>query len=273
MINKKNILFIGAGNMAEAIISGLISAKVYNSDQINAYDIDKSRLEFIKSKFKIITYNNLKSAVSESNILLLAVKPQTIIFILNEICPYYKDEQLIISIVAGINSSIIVKYLGENARIIRVMPNTPALVKAGMSVICKAGKAKEEDIEEARKIFSALGEIEVLSELYFNAVTALSGSGPAYVFLMIEALMEAGIKVGLNRDIALKLAMQTVYGSVKMIKKTNLHPAELKNKVCSPGGTTIAALYKLEKGAFRALITEAVEEAFCRAIEMEKNNC
>lgn len=270
-MSDKNILFIGAGNMAEAIISGIISSNAYKKEQIKVYDINKERLQYIETKYKIFAFTDLKTAVSKSNILILAVKPQIITEVLKEIKTYYKIEQLVISIAAGINTNLILKYLGNKSKVIRVMPNTPALVKSGMSVICKAGKSNDEDIKETKKIFGSIGEIEELKESYFNAVTALSGSGPAYVFLMLEALMDAGIKVGLGKETALKLAVETVIGSSKMLKETALHPAELKNRVTSPGGTTIAALHTLEKGAFRALIMDAVEEAAKRAGEIEKH--
>ncbi|MBI5417092.1 pyrroline-5-carboxylate reductase [Candidatus Poribacteria bacterium] len=270
-MSDKNILFIGAGNMAEAIISGMISANVYKKEQIKVYDINKERLKYIENKYKVLAYNDLKTAVNKSNILILAVKHQTLTEVLIEISTYYYIEQLVISIAAGINTNLILKYLGNKCKIIRVMPNTPALVKSGMSVICKAGKSNDEDIKETKKIFGAIGEIEELKEAFFNAVTALSGSGPAYIFLMLEALMDAGIKVGLSKETALKLAVETAIGSSKMLKETSLHPAELKNRVTSPGGTTIAALHKLEKGAFRALIMDAVEEAAKRAGEIEKH--
>ncbi|MBI4650024.1 pyrroline-5-carboxylate reductase [Candidatus Desantisbacteria bacterium] len=208
--------------------------------------------------------------VLDCKILILAVKPQNVASILKEISPYFSTDKLIVSIAAGINTHFIAGFLGDNSRIIRVMPNTPAFVKEGMSVICKAGKAKDADLEEVRNIFKSIGEVEELSENYFNAVTAMSGSGPAYILLMIEALMDAGINTGLSKDISLLLASQTVLGSAKLLKETKEHPAELKNKICSPAGTTIAGLYKLEKGGFRGLVMEAVKAAKDRSEEIEK---
>ncbi|MBI5206348.1 MAG: pyrroline-5-carboxylate reductase [Candidatus Firestonebacteria bacterium] len=225
--------------MAEAIISGIITAKKYKPENIKAYDINKTRLQYIENKYKIICSDDLKLCLAKSDIILLAVKPQIIKSVLKEISTHYKN-QIVISIAAGVKTEIIVNILGDKCRIIRVMPNTPALIQEGMSAICKGGKATEEDLDEIIKIFKAIGEVKELPESKFNAVTALSGSGPAYVFLMAEALMEAGLKAGLDKDTSLFLTTQTIIGASRMLKETGLHPAELKNSVSSPSGTTLA---------------------------------
>ncbi|MFH0926376.1 MAG: pyrroline-5-carboxylate reductase [bacterium] len=282
MLNDKQIVFLGAGNMAEALIKGIVNAKLLQPSNITATDIKKERLEFLKSKYFINTSTNNKDAIHGKDIIILAVKPQTISYVLAEIADILNKSGLIISIAAGITTSFIKSVIGSDVRVIRVMPNMPALVSEGVTAIAfneasisfqdatndQERRTKNDELNIASKIFNSVGQTVLVNEKLMDAVTALSGSGPAYIFLIIEALIEGGVKMGLSRDIASILAAQTVFGSTKLLIETKEHPAKLKDMVTSPGGTTASGLYVLEKCRIRAALIEAVEAATKRAREL-----
>lgn len=270
MLKNKIIGFIGAGNMAEALINGLISSHTVLPGSIMASDRDIERLAVIAEGYKIRAVNSNTEVVSDSDIVILAVKPQDVSSVLADTREGAKDK-LIISIAAGINTQTISDTLLTPVRIVRAMPNTPALVLSGATALFIGEGCTKDDEKMAVRIFDAVGKTVVLKdEALMDAVTGLSGSGPAYIFLIMEALADAGVRMGLPREIASLLANQTVFGSARMVMEIKRHPAELKDMVTSPGGTTIAGLKKLEDGKVRASIMEAVEAATVRSRELSR---
>lgn len=270
MLKNKTIGFIGAGNMAEALMNGLISSHTVLPGSIMASDRSMDRLAVIAEGYKIKGMNSNAEVVAGSDIVILAVKPQDIANVLIEIREEVKD-RLIISIAAGVNTKKIADILLTPARIIRAMPNTPALVLSGATALFIGEGCTKDDEKMAVRIFDAVGKTVVLKdESLMDAVTGLSGSGPAYVFIILEALADAGVRMGLPRETASLLANQTVFGAARMVMETKRHPAELKDMVASPGGTTIAGLKKLEDGKLRASIMDAVEAAALRSKELSK---
>jgi len=257
----KEIGLIGIGNMGTALLAGMINSEVEKNDNIMIYDIDQKLLNAKEKEFEVAGAENLEDIIQESKYIILAVKPQVIDIVLDEIGSIVNENHVIISIAAGISISHIQKFIKKKIGIVRVMPNTPALIGEGASVIATNNVIKDGDLEHVKKIFNAVGIVITMDEKYFDAVTGLSGSGPAYIYIIIEALSDGGVKMGLPRDIALKLTAQTILGSAKMYLKTGKHPGILKDMVTSPGGTTITALHELEKGKLRSTLISAVEAA------------
>jgi len=268
MALNKRIAFIGGGNMAEALIKGILSADVSTSDQMTVTDVSPSRIATLKSRYRIAAAVKNIDAVREAEIVLLCVKPQQIDAVLAEIAPAMDARKLVISIAAGVPIERISRALNGKPRVVRVMPNAPALVLAGATAIAAGTGATHADVELAQEIFGAIGRVSVVEERHLDAVTGLSGSGPAYVFAFIESLADGGVKAGLSRSLALELAVQTTLGSARMALETKEHPAKLRDLVTSPGGTTISGLHELEKGKFRATIMSAVEAAAKRSKEL-----
>jgi pyrroline-5-carboxylate reductase len=268
---NKNIGFIGAGNMAEALIKGLIKKKIIKPSMIIASDIKPDRREYMKDTYNILTTDDNLKVLNEANVIILAVKPQDIKFVLKGITKAKKD-RLIISLIAGIPLKFLEEHLKMPFRVIRVMPNTPALVGAGITAISPGKSITKSDIEICRKIFTSVGEVVDVKENLMDAVTGLSGSGPAYIFNIVEALTDGGVKMGLPRNIAYLLTLHTVFGASRLLLETGEHPAILKNMVASPGGTTIFGLHALEKGNLRVALIDAVEQATKRSKELGKEN-
>jgi pyrroline-5-carboxylate reductase len=267
------IAFIGAGNMAEALIKGLISSKLFKSDQILIRDIAKKRVDHIKSTYKVKIANDSKQLSKESDIIVLAVKPNHISKVVNEIKTDMTSKKILISIAAGIPTTLISELLNKKSKIVRVMPNTPALVLAGASVLYCNENVNSKERERVKKIFESVGIAYIVEdEALLDPATGLSGSGPAYVSIFIEALSDGGVKMGLPRDMAHRLAAQTVYGTAKMIIESDMHPAQFKDKVSSPGGTTIEGVHRLEEGGFRSSTISAVEAATRRSKELSKGD-
>ena len=265
---QKNIAFLGAGNMAGALIKGLLHAKACTPAQIIATDLRADRLEQLKKEHGITTSTDNKHAAAWGDVVVLATKPQVFDRLLSQITGSLKPDSLVISIAAGIPASRIEAKLPAGTRVVRSMPNTPAIVDAGATAISAGAHAPPEDLETARRIFDSVGKTVTLDESLMDAVTGLSGSGPAYIFLIIEALSDAGVKMGLHRDSALMLAAQTMLGSAKLLLETGEHPGRLKDMVTSPGGTAIAGLHTLEAGGLRTTLINAVEAATRRAKEL-----
>jgi pyrroline-5-carboxylate reductase len=258
------ICLIGGGTMGEAIINRLLSKKVVKKEDIVVSDISQTRLEFLSSKYGVRVLSDNKKAIEGTDLILLAVKPQNLEYATRDIGDL-SPNQLVLSIMAGTNLSILHSNLNHPC-IIRAMPNMPAQIGEGIIIWTATAKVNHKQKDMAQTIFKALGEeIYVDNEKYIDMATALSGSGPAYVFLFIEALVDAGVHIGLPRDTAQKLVVETVTGSTHTVQKTGKHPAELRNMVTSPGGTTTDALFHLEKGGFRSLLMEAVAAAFNKA--------
>ena len=269
MLNSKKIGFIGTGNMGEALIGGIIGSDSSSPENIICSDVSKERLEFMKETYGIRTTTDNLEVASLSDIVIYAVKPQIIAAVLRETADKLDMSKLIISIAAGVPMAAIEVALGKELRLIRVMPNVAALVKEGAAAIASGKHALKEDIELAMSIFNSVGKSIFLEENYLmDAVTGLSGSGPAYIFLIIDALADAGVKVGLSRKDSIALATQTVLGSAKMLQETGAHPGQLKDMVTSPGGTAIAGLHNLEKGGLRTTLINAVEAATNRSKEL-----
>jgi pyrroline-5-carboxylate reductase len=270
MALTKHIAFLGGGNMAEALIKGMILSGVAKAGQMSVVDISPERLEFLARTYDVAAGKSSRDAVTHADVVLLCVKPQVMDWVLEEIAPVADRSKLVISIAAGVTISRIEKALTGGPRVVRVMPNTPALVLEGAAALASGSRASHEDLSLAQQIFGAVGRAVVVDEKLMDAVTGLSGSGPAYVFTIIEALADAGVKGGIPRQLALELAAQTVLGAAKMVVETKEHPGKLRDMVTSPGGTTIAGLHELEKGRLRAVIMNAVEAATARSKELGK---
>lgn len=264
---EKSIGFIGAGNMAEAMIRGLLRGSVFAPEQIIASAPREERLRELAEKYHIRTTTSNRDAAGQA-IVVLSVKPQILGRVLDEIADSIHSESLIISIAAGVPVAGIQAKLPAGTRIVRAMPNTPALVDAAATAIARGEHARESDLDAAKEIFDAIGITVALEESQLDAVTGLSGSGPAYVFLILEALSDAGVKVGLSRRTAQLLAAQTLLGSAKLLLETNEHPGRLKDMVTSPGGTAITGLHTLEHGGVRTTLMNAVEAATRRSREL-----
>jgi pyrroline-5-carboxylate reductase len=267
MPTNRTIAFLGAGNMAEAMIRGLLRGSHFAPEQITASGPREERMTELRERFGIrTTTDNREAAIAD--IVVLSIKPQILSRVLAEVGGTIRPDALVISIAAGVPISAIESRLGNGARVIRSMPNTPALVDAAATAIAGGEHASESDMEDARKIFDSIGITVTLDESLLDAVTGLSGSGPAYVFLILEALSDAGVKVGLSRRTSQLLAAQTLLGSAKLLLETNEHPGKLKDMVTSPGGTAITGLHTLENGGVRTTLINAVEAATKRSKEL-----
>lgn len=266
-LEGKRLAVIGAGNMAEALVRGILRAGLLPPAAITASDVVPERLRLFRDQFGVGTGEDNADVATKADLVLLAVKPQAIGPVLQGLAPAV-DRQLLVSIAAGVPTYSIEARFPRPVRVVRVMPNTPALVLEGASALCAGAHATPGDLDLARTLFDAVGRAVVLDETAMDAVTGLSGSGPAYVFVIIEALADAGVRVGLTRDVAQLLAAQTVLGSARMVLETGRHPAALKDMVASPGGTTIAGLHALEAGGLRAALLDAVEAATRRSQEL-----
>jgi pyrroline-5-carboxylate reductase len=261
------VAFVGVGNMAEALIRGLIHSGTVAAEQIIGSDPHEERLDEFAKKYAIRTTASNLTAVEGADVVVLAVKPQVLPKVLDEISGKVPSGALVISVAAGVPTTVIEAKLPQ-ARVVRSMPNTPALVAAGATAVSAGAHATAEDLATAKRLFKSVGVAVILDEVHLDAVTGLSGSGPAYIFLIIEALSDAGVKVGLSRNIAQLLAAQTVLGSAQLLIETGEHPGRLKDMVTSPGGTAIAGLHTLEAGGLRTTLMDAVEAATKRAKEL-----
>ncbi len=268
----KTIAFLGAGNMAEALIKGMLRAKVAAPQELLCSDPRADRGAELAQRYGVrFTPDNL-AAAREAAVVVLSVKPQVMDQLLDEISPALDMHKLVVSIAAGVSLAAIERKAGRGVRVVRTMPNTPALVGAGATAVARGAHATDADLAQAKSLFDAVGRTVIVDESLLDAVTGLSGSGPAYVFLVIEALSDGGVKMGLDRRTALELAAQTVLGSAKLLLETGEHPGRLKDQVTSPGGTTIAGVHALEAGGLRAALIDAVEAATKRAQELGKKS-
>lgn len=264
--------FLGAGQMATALAKGWLAAGLLDKARSLASDPYPAAREKFHTSTGVRSVASNAEVVEAANVLVLAVKPQTMNAVLDEVRSNLTDKHLVVSIAAGITLKHLAESLGTDTRLIRVMPNTPCLVGASAAGFAAGPAATHADGELVAKLFNAVGKAFALPEHLLDAVTGLSGSGPAFVYVLIEALADGGVRVGLPRDVALALAAQTVYGSAKMVLETGSHPAVLKDAVASPGGTTIAGLHALERAGFRAAAMDAVEAAAKRSTELGAKN-
>lgn len=257
---SKKIGFIGCGNMGKAMLGALVKCNDINKQDIIVSTKSKYSAEDITSNYNVkATTDNIEVA-KEADVLFLAVKPYFFKEVIAEIRDSIKDNALIISIAAGVSIEKIEAMFGKNIKLIRTMPNTPALVGEGMSAVCPNKNVSEEELKYVGSLYDTFGKYEVLEEKDFHAFIALCGSSPAYVFMFIEAMADAGVKLGLPRAKAYKLAEQSILGSAKLALETGKHPAILKDEVCSPGGTTIEAVIDFERNGFRGTVISAVEK-------------
>ncbi len=269
MLNNKKIGFIGSGNMGEAMIGGLIDSGASQPENIICSDVREDLLQEIEAKFGVRTNTSNTAVATEADIVILAIKPQIMVPVLQEIKECLDMSKLVISIAAGVPLVAIEGCLNKDLRLIRVMPNVAVSVREGAAAIAAGDHTLKEDIDLAMAIFNSVGKCVFLKENnLMDAITGLSGSGPAYIFMIVDALADAGVRVGLHRKDALLLASQTILGAAKMLLETGEHPGPLKDSVTSPGGTAIAGLHTLEKGGLRTTLINAVEAATQRSVEL-----
>jgi pyrroline-5-carboxylate reductase len=270
MLQKANIAFVGVGKMGGGLLEGVLSRNLITPEKIAIFDTMTGRLAELSKKYPVRVAQNNRDVLKGADVVILCVKPQSMREVLAELKPVLGKNQLVISIAAGISTTLIEEALGKKIRVVRVMPNMPALIGCGATALARGQHATDEDIAISQQIFAAVGITVVVVEDLMDAVTGLSGSGPAYGFMMIEALADAGVLMGLPRDTALQLAAQTMLGAAMLCLRGDKHPAALKDMIASPGGTTIAGLKVLEDGKFRATLMKAVEAATLRSKALGK---
>jgi pyrroline-5-carboxylate reductase len=261
------IAVIGAGMMGGALIAGLVKAGVA-PHHLRVADPDPAKLEALQSRLGVATAASNEDAVFEADVVLLAVKPDVIVPVLSALADDLRPDTLVISIAAGVTLAVLENVVTPATPVVRVMPNTPASVGAGMSAIAPGRHVGSKQLQVAVAIVDAVGESVVVPERYLDAITAVSGSGPAYIFLVAEAMVDAGVQLGLARGIAMQLTVQTLLGSARMLAADGAHPAVLRNQVTSPGGTTAAALAQLEAHGVRTAFTEAMKACAARSADM-----
>ncbi|CEN78992.1 pyrroline-5-carboxylate reductase [Paraclostridium sordellii] len=268
-MNKK-IGFIGAGNMAKAMIGGIVKSSLVDANKVTASDLNENALENAKKEYGINVTTDSKEVVKNSDIVVVAVKPNVYDIVLEGVKDLISDEKIIVTIAAGKTIESIENVIGKDKKVIRTMPNTPALVNEGMSAICKNKNITDEELNIVKNIFNSFGKAEVVNEYLIDAVIGASGSAPAYVFMFIEAMADAAVLAGMPRNQAYTFAAQAVMGSAKMVLETGKHPGELKDMVCSPGGTTIEAVKILEEEGFRSAVIKAIGDCIEKSKEMSK---
>jgi pyrroline-5-carboxylate reductase len=267
-MKDRTVGFLGAGNMAGALIKGLLVSGAVPASQIWASDVREERLAEVAQVHGIRTTKDNPALLAACDVVVLSVKPQVADRVLPLVGSHMRSDAVLISVAAGVSIAAMEARLAPDARVIRSMPNTAAIALAGATAIARGTHATDEDMRVARALFEAVGKVVVLDESLLDAVTGLSGSGPAYIMLIIEALADGGVKVGLHRETALMLAAQTVFGSAKLLLDTGMHPGQLKDMVTSPGGTAIVGLHTLESGGLRRTLIDAVEAATQRSEQL-----
>ncbi|MBC8441782.1 MAG: pyrroline-5-carboxylate reductase [Deltaproteobacteria bacterium] len=269
MLQEKKIGFIGSGNMGEALISGLVLSKAAKPENIICSDISEDTLEAIQNKYKVSTTTDNIEVARKSEIVIYATKPQILGSVLKETAVALDQSKLIISIAAGVPLAAIALGLQKELRLIRVMPNICAFVKESATAIAAGEFASKDDVALARAIFDSVGRTVFIQEnVLMDAFTGLSGSGPAYIFIIVDAMADAGVKMGLSRKDSLFLSTQTVLGAAKLLLESKEHPGQLKDRVASPGGTAIAGIHTLEQGGLRTTMINAIEAATKRSKEL-----
>lgn len=272
-LSSHTIAIVGAGNIGRALIGGLLKGHDIEPGQIRASRRSEAALADLSEQFPgILTTTDNTEAVKNATIVVLAVKPQMALEVIREIKDFVTEKTLIISVLAGVTTQTLQEKFERDLPVVRTMPNTPALVDEGATGICSGAFASQEDISNVRAVFEAVGTVEVVPEYLMDVVTGLSGSGPAYIYMIIEALTDAGVKQGMPRPIAARLSAQTVYGAAKLVIETGKHPAILRDEVTTPGGTTISAIAELESHGLRTMLINAVATATERSKELSKLN-
>jgi pyrroline-5-carboxylate reductase len=268
MLARQRIALIGAGNMAEAILSGLLHCGQLTPTHFIASDIVQARREDFTRTYAVTTTSSNREAAEGAQVILLAVEPQVLDEVLSDIAPAVGPSQLVVSVAAGYPIARIARHLPGTRRIVRAMPNTPSTIREGVTALAYDATLSELDAATARALFEPVGKVVVVAERLMDVVTGLSGSGPAYVFVMIEALADGGVKMGLPRETAQLLAAQTAVGAARLVMESHEHPGVLKNREASPGGATIAGLHELERGRVRGTLISTVEAAANRSAEL-----
>ena len=263
--------FIGAGNMAGAIIGGLINADIVRKENLFICDSSEEALKSLRDKFPgVNTSRNNRDFLDKLDVLFLAVKPHIYTPVIEEIKDVLPENVIVVTIAAGQTMKNVRERFGKDLKLVRTMPNTPALVGEGMTAACPGENLSSAEVDQVLTLLGAMGKVEVLPESLFDSYTALCGSGPAYVFMFIEALADGAVREGIPRNKAYDMAAQTVLGSARMVLETGRHPGQLKDQVCSPGGTTIEAVGSLEKYGFRSSVMEAVRVCAEKSVRMSK---
>jgi len=265
------VALLGTGKMGGILLQGFLSAGLLEPEQIAATVAHEERAKEISEQLGVAVGTNNLEAARGANVVLLGVKPYQIADVVREIQPALEPGALLISFAASVKTRAIEDAAGGTVAVVRAMPNTPSAVGAGMTALCRGRFVSEEQLDIAQKIFATVGRTVVVDEKHMDAVTGLSGSGPAFLYIIIEALAEAGVNVGLPRDIATLLAAQTTFGSAKMVLETGAHPALLKDEVTTPGGCTVDGILELEAGGLRITLLKAVKRAAERAKELAGN--
>ena len=268
----KRLALIGAGKIGEALLSGVLSSQLVPVSHVVATDADPPRADYIGEKYGVQAHTNNRQAVAGADLILLCVKPQQVRDVLQEIRKDLKKDVLVVSVAASVTTALIEQELDRGVRVVRVMPNTPCLIRQGMSALCRGKHATQEDLQLAQAIFGSMGRTVVVDEKHMNTITGLSASGPAYVYLIIESLAEAGVKLGLPRELSTELSAQTLLGASAMVLHTGEHPAKLKDVVTTPAGCTIDGLLELEEGGLRVTLIKAVVRAAERAKELVESH-
>lgn len=268
MLKDKKIAVLGAGKLGETLIKGLLEAGVIDISNVSITAGHQHRLDQMRERFSVAGSLSNKAAAETADIIILAVKPQTVPVVMSEIGGGLKPSQILISVAASVSTAFIEKHLPAPVPVIRAMPNTPCLLNKGMTGIAAGKNASREHLDLAKFIFDAVGRTIIADEKHMDAITGLSASGPAFLYIVIESLAEAGVKVGLPRDVATELAAQTVIGAGSMVLETSEHPAKLKDMVTTPAGCTIDGILELEEGGLRVTLIKAVVKATQRAKEL-----
>ena len=262
--------FIGTGNMGSALIKGISAAGLLKANDIYITDIDADRATQLSKETGVNFLKSNSEIVEKSDIIILAVKPNIVDIALSDCKDKFDSKKILVSIAAGVPTKKFKGIIGEDKKVIRVMPNTPALVGEGMTLLSKCNKVTDDELKTVQGLFDCVGKTELLNEDLMSEVIALTSSSPAYVFIFIEAMADGAVLSGIPRPLAYKLAAQAVFGSAKMVLETGKHPGVLKDQVCSPAGTTIAAVASFEKNAFRSSVIEAMNACTERAQELAK---
>jgi len=266
----RNVGFIGTGNMGTAMLRSLVESGLVDASRLYIFDVDREKTGKIRKETGVNVTAGSGEAVDKSDIVILAVKPNAIKQALESCKKNFDASKILVSIAVGVPIKFYKEILGSDRKVIRAMPNTPALVREGMTLVSPDDLVGAEELQAVKKLFKCLGRVEELEEKLMSEVTALTGSSPAYVHMFIEAMADAAVLSGIPREMAYRLAAQAVLGSAKMVLDTGKHPGELKDQVCSPGGTTIEAVYALEKNGFRHAVMEAMNECTKKAREIGK---
>jgi pyrroline-5-carboxylate reductase len=264
----KGLALIGAGKIGEALLSSILSAQLVPVSRVVATDADPPRADYIGEQYGIKATTNNLQAVAGADVVMLCVKPQQVSEVLSEIRRSLAKNALVISVAASVTTALIERELDHGHRVIRVMPNTPCLIRQGMTAICRGKHATPDDLKTAQAIFSAMGRTVIVDEKHMDAITGLSASGPAYVYMIIESLAEGGVKLGLPRELSTELSAQTLLGASALVLHTGEHPAKLKDIVTTPAGCTIDGVLELEEGGLRVTLIKAVVRAAQRAREL-----